>query len=108
YGDPLPNGKGHTLETIKIEYEWKPPRCEACKILDHTNTHCPKKAMVVSPNPPNNTVDKRPTKDKDSIVTPVAEEDGFTEAPPGVKETRMASSSDPGVPNAEFDFGNCW
>ncbi|GJS09312.1 hypothetical protein Tco_0366108 [Tanacetum coccineum] len=116
YGDPLPNGKGYTLETIKIEYEWKPPRCEACKIFDHTNTHCPKKAKVVIPNPPNNTVDKRPNKDKDSIVTPVAEEDGFMEvqdksndkekASPGVRETRMASSSDPGVPNAEFDFGN--
>ncbi|GJT86760.1 zinc knuckle CX2CX4HX4C containing protein, partial [Tanacetum coccineum] len=26
--NPLPNCKGHTLETIEIEYEWKPPRSE--------------------------------------------------------------------------------
>ncbi|GJU42757.1 hypothetical protein Tco_1195714 [Tanacetum coccineum] len=26
---PLPNGKGHTLETIEIEYEWKPTRGNA-------------------------------------------------------------------------------
>ncbi|GJY75667.1 putative reverse transcriptase domain, reverse transcriptase zinc-binding domain protein [Tanacetum coccineum] len=24
---PLSNGKGHTLATIKVEYEWQPPRC---------------------------------------------------------------------------------
>ncbi|GJW62190.1 zinc knuckle CX2CX4HX4C containing protein [Tanacetum coccineum] len=45
---PLPNGKGHTLEMIKIEYEWKPPRCETCKIFDHTDTCCPKRAEVTS------------------------------------------------------------
>ena len=22
---PLPNGLGHSMETIKVEYEWQPP-----------------------------------------------------------------------------------
>ena len=28
---PFPNGPGHSMETIDIEYEWKPPRCDTCK-----------------------------------------------------------------------------
>ncbi|GJW16316.1 zinc knuckle CX2CX4HX4C containing protein [Tanacetum coccineum] len=44
---PLPNGKGHTLETIEIEYEWRPPRYDNCKIFDHTDTRCPKKVDVI-------------------------------------------------------------
>nr|GEV35057.1 zinc knuckle CX2CX4HX4C [Tanacetum cinerariifolium] len=46
---PLPNGKGHTLETIKIEYEWKPPRCESCKFFDHIDTYCPKRVELPKP-----------------------------------------------------------
>ncbi|GJU63647.1 RNA-directed DNA polymerase, eukaryota, reverse transcriptase zinc-binding domain protein [Tanacetum coccineum] len=30
---PFPNGKGHSLETVEIEYEWQPPRCGTFKIL---------------------------------------------------------------------------
>ncbi|GJY63636.1 hypothetical protein Tco_0465096 [Tanacetum coccineum] len=45
----LPNGKGHTLETIEIEYEWRPPRCDNCKIFDHTDTRCPKRVDVIKP-----------------------------------------------------------
>nr|GEW11879.1 zinc knuckle CX2CX4HX4C [Tanacetum cinerariifolium] len=36
-----------TKETIRIEYEWKPPRCDLCKIFGHVHDHCPNK--VVSP-----------------------------------------------------------
>ncbi|GJZ64476.1 hypothetical protein Tco_0620897 [Tanacetum coccineum] len=32
---PIKGEKGHSLETISIEYEWKPPRCSKCKILTH-------------------------------------------------------------------------
>ncbi|GJW40181.1 hypothetical protein Tco_0066026 [Tanacetum coccineum] len=39
---PLGKGKGHTLATIDIDYEWKPPLCSTCKIFDHTNEKCPK------------------------------------------------------------------
>nr|GEW86836.1 hypothetical protein [Tanacetum cinerariifolium] len=34
-------------ETIRVEYEWRPPRCDVCKIFGHVYDHCPKK--VVSP-----------------------------------------------------------
>ncbi|GKB44888.1 retrovirus-related pol polyprotein from transposon 17.6 [Tanacetum coccineum] len=46
---PFPNGKGHSLETIEIEYEWEPPRCSTCKIFDHLDDHCPKKIKEVAP-----------------------------------------------------------
>nr|GEW88149.1 hypothetical protein [Tanacetum cinerariifolium] len=61
---PFQNGPGHSLETIDIEYEWKPPRCYTCKILDHMDEHCPKKPKTTTTTP-----------------TPVTD-DGF------VKETR--------------------
>ncbi|GJU24121.1 zinc knuckle CX2CX4HX4C containing protein [Tanacetum coccineum] len=35
-------------ETIRVEYEWRPPRCDICKIFGHVHDHCPKK--VVSPS----------------------------------------------------------
>ncbi|GJX46224.1 zinc knuckle CX2CX4HX4C containing protein [Tanacetum coccineum] len=44
---PFPNGTGHTLETIEVEYEWEPPRCDSCKNFDHNNEHCPKKAKDI-------------------------------------------------------------
>ncbi|GKE44582.1 zinc knuckle CX2CX4HX4C containing protein [Tanacetum coccineum] len=36
-----------TKETIHVEYEWRPPRCDTCKIFGHVRDYCPKK--VVSP-----------------------------------------------------------
>ncbi|GJR54789.1 hypothetical protein Tco_1405310 [Tanacetum coccineum] len=36
-----------TKETIRVEYEWRPPRCDTCKIFGHVHDYCPKK--VVSP-----------------------------------------------------------
>nr|GEU86162.1 hypothetical protein [Tanacetum cinerariifolium] len=39
---PYGDGKGHTLATIDVEYEWRPPHCTTCKIFDHTNESCPK------------------------------------------------------------------
>ncbi|GJR80253.1 reverse transcriptase domain, reverse transcriptase zinc-binding domain protein [Tanacetum coccineum] len=46
---PKNDGKGHTLATISIEYEWKPPRCGVCKVFDHVEDKCPKvvKSVVV-------------------------------------------------------------
>nr|GFA55987.1 zinc knuckle CX2CX4HX4C [Tanacetum cinerariifolium] len=32
-----------TTETIRVEYEWKPPRCYLCKIFGHVHDHCPNK-----------------------------------------------------------------
>nr|GEV42358.1 zinc knuckle CX2CX4HX4C [Tanacetum cinerariifolium] len=40
-------GDGFTKETIHVEYEWKPPRCDICKFFCHVHDHCPNK--VASP-----------------------------------------------------------
>ncbi|GKE05329.1 zinc knuckle CX2CX4HX4C containing protein [Tanacetum coccineum] len=32
-----------TKETIRVEYERRPPRCDLCKIFGHVHNHCPKK-----------------------------------------------------------------
>nr|GEU66816.1 hypothetical protein [Tanacetum cinerariifolium] len=45
---PFQNGSRHSLETNYIEYEWKPPRCDTCKIFDHTDEHCPKKPKTTT------------------------------------------------------------
>ncbi|GKB62120.1 zinc knuckle CX2CX4HX4C containing protein [Tanacetum coccineum] len=37
-----------TKETIRVEYEWRPPRCDLCKIFSHVHDDCPKR--VVSPH----------------------------------------------------------
>ncbi|GJR42407.1 zinc knuckle CX2CX4HX4C containing protein [Tanacetum coccineum] len=45
-GVPLLDVLGFTIETVSIEYEWKPPRCDLCKIFGHVQDHCPKKVSV--------------------------------------------------------------
>ncbi|GJX36326.1 hypothetical protein Tco_0247883 [Tanacetum coccineum] len=49
---PFPNRKGHSLETIKTEYEWQPPRYDTCKLFDHWDDDCPKRVKVVEPTVP--------------------------------------------------------
>ncbi|GJR14967.1 zf-CCHC domain-containing protein [Tanacetum coccineum] len=36
-------GEDFTKETIHVEYEWRPPRCDVCKIFGHVHDQCPKK-----------------------------------------------------------------
>ncbi|GJX87446.1 zinc knuckle CX2CX4HX4C containing protein [Tanacetum coccineum] len=36
---PSLTGDGFTKETIRVEYEWKPPRCDICKIFGHVHDH---------------------------------------------------------------------
>ncbi|GJW76326.1 retrovirus-related pol polyprotein from transposon TNT 1-94 [Tanacetum coccineum] len=43
---PSLTGDGFTNETIRVEYEWRPSRCDTCKIFGHTIDGCPKKVMV--------------------------------------------------------------
>nr|GEV13126.1 copia protein [Tanacetum cinerariifolium] len=31
---------------VRIEYEWKPPRCDTCKIFGHVHDQCPKTTTV--------------------------------------------------------------
>ena len=51
---PLLDGSGVTIEKIRVEYEWKPPRCDKCMIFGHTLTDCPK--VVIPPVQPAKTV----------------------------------------------------
>ncbi|GJT43511.1 zinc knuckle CX2CX4HX4C containing protein [Tanacetum coccineum] len=66
-GIPYLSEDEFTKETIRVEYEWRPPRCDTCKIFGHVHDYCPKK--VVSP----------PIVSTFNVVTPNAEKtnDGF-------------------------------
>ncbi|GJX77957.1 trichome birefringence-like protein 3 [Tanacetum coccineum] len=35
--------KSHTLEKIRVEYEWKPPICLDCLVFGHSTEQCPKR-----------------------------------------------------------------
>nr|GEX80277.1 hypothetical protein [Tanacetum cinerariifolium] len=39
-------GEGHYTCNIRVEYEWKPPRCACCKIFGHVLEECPKNMGV--------------------------------------------------------------
>ncbi|GKB39494.1 putative reverse transcriptase domain-containing protein [Tanacetum coccineum] len=39
---PKLNGDGFYMCIVRVEYEWKPPRCACCKIFDHIHEECPK------------------------------------------------------------------
>nr|GEY53816.1 hypothetical protein [Tanacetum cinerariifolium] len=67
----VPNleGSGYTKETIRIEYERKPPRCSICLIFGHSPIDCPK---VI----PKRVVDQ---KDKGKGQTSDADDEGFIE-----------------------------
>ena len=47
---PLLDGTGSTIEKVRVEYEWKPPRCDTCKLFGQTLTDCPK--FVTPPTKP--------------------------------------------------------
>ncbi|GJU33483.1 hypothetical protein Tco_1181837 [Tanacetum coccineum] len=56
-----------TIETIRVEYEWRPPRCVVCKIFGHVYDLCPKKVVspnVVTPNVVNTSDVPTPTVEK--------------------------------------------
>lgn len=38
---PRLEDEGYSKETITVEYEWRPPRCDKCKIFDHITEKCP-------------------------------------------------------------------
>ncbi|GKC04027.1 protein LAZ1 [Tanacetum coccineum] len=41
----------HTIENMKIEYEWKPPWCKECLVFGHNDETCPKKVTVKLTSP---------------------------------------------------------
>ncbi|GJX72136.1 hypothetical protein Tco_0309307 [Tanacetum coccineum] len=42
---PIVNGVGHTIETMKVEYEWKPSCCYECHVFGHALENCPKRVV---------------------------------------------------------------
>ncbi|GKB83755.1 zinc knuckle CX2CX4HX4C containing protein [Tanacetum coccineum] len=49
-GIPLLEGSGFSKETVRVEYEWKPSRCDLCKIFGHVYDTCPKNVNVTDPS----------------------------------------------------------
>ncbi|GJZ40516.1 zinc knuckle CX2CX4HX4C containing protein [Tanacetum coccineum] len=62
------DGPGYTKETIRVEYEWGPPRCSACLLFGHSVDDCPKASKRVV-----NRVDNS------KVGSSGAVDDGFTE-----------------------------
>ncbi|PWA93991.1 zinc knuckle CX2CX4HX4C [Artemisia annua] len=48
----VPNlkGTGYTKHTIRVEYEWDPPRCSKCLAYCHLLEECPKAPPKRVPN----------------------------------------------------------
>nr|GEU95275.1 hypothetical protein [Tanacetum cinerariifolium] len=40
------DGSRFSKKMVRVEYEWKPPRCEQCKIFGHVHDQCPKNIMI--------------------------------------------------------------
>ncbi|GJW11946.1 hypothetical protein Tco_1577773 [Tanacetum coccineum] len=74
---PLPNGKGHTLETIDIEYEWKPPRCENCN--GDSSKRVPNKGTADTPQVSGEL--KTPTSNTFDVLNVVNEEEHVVSNP---------------------------
>nr|GEV88240.1 zinc knuckle CX2CX4HX4C [Tanacetum cinerariifolium] len=81
-GIPSLIGEGFTKETIHIEYEWRPPRCDICKFFGHIHDHYPNK--VVSP-PITNTL---------NVVTPTIEKTHVGFQTVGKKKKKKCKSKD--------------
>ncbi|GJU09730.1 reverse transcriptase domain-containing protein [Tanacetum coccineum] len=49
-GIPLEDGSGHSMETIDVEYEWRPPHCGDCRTFGHNFNMCPKRVIEATVN----------------------------------------------------------
>ncbi|XP_022019351.1 uncharacterized protein LOC110919387 [Helianthus annuus] len=45
---PSLEGKGHSMEEVKMKYDWEPLRCSSCCVFGHEDNSCPKSPQVVS------------------------------------------------------------
>ncbi|GJY23686.1 uncharacterized protein Tco_0397344 [Tanacetum coccineum] len=50
-------GGEKTVDTVIVEYEWRPPRCAHCKIFGHVDSNCPKQVQIAEKNTTTNLVD---------------------------------------------------
>ena len=82
-GFPSLAGEDFTKETIRVEYEWRPPRCDICKIFGHAHDHCPKKVVST------------PVVSTSHVVTPtvVSNNDGFHKVVRKKKKSSKAKST---------------
>ncbi|GJZ05271.1 reverse transcriptase domain-containing protein [Tanacetum coccineum] len=46
---PVDEDDGHIKETVRVEYEWKPPHCVDCKSFGHDTLLCPKRVREEVP-----------------------------------------------------------
>nr|GFA57251.1 zinc knuckle CX2CX4HX4C [Tanacetum cinerariifolium] len=93
-GIPSLTGEGFTKETIRVEYEWRPPKCDICKIFGHVHDHCPNK--MVSP----------PIVTTLNVVAPtvVRTNDGFQTV--GTKKKKKEEDDDEVVENVYDESAN--
>ena len=80
----LDEGK-YVTETIRVEYEWIPPRCAHCHVFGHDSEGCPKRIGSTSKPPTNK---------------PKVDEDGYTE----VRSKKSAKKSGFQVNNLKPKF----
>ncbi|GJY46492.1 zinc knuckle CX2CX4HX4C containing protein [Tanacetum coccineum] len=66
-----------SIESVSIEYEWKPPRCDLCKIFGHSHDYCPKKVLI--PNAETSNVITPNVVNTSTVPTPLVQKtnDGF-------------------------------
>ncbi|XP_071705361.1 uncharacterized protein [Rutidosis leptorrhynchoides] len=100
---PNPKGDTKTISIVKVEYEWKPPRCDNCKIFGHRDAQCPKSIPVPEAN---KTVDggyQKVTKQSKSTVGGKQKTgDGFLVVKPKAKfvyRRKMNNTNGEGVAN---------
>nr|GEY12644.1 putative zinc finger, CCHC-type [Tanacetum cinerariifolium] len=60
-------GDRYIKEVIRVEYDWKPPHCDECKIFGHGPLQCPKRVVEPFANPfEKNCVISKPMSDMDT------------------------------------------
>ncbi|GKB27061.1 zinc knuckle CX2CX4HX4C containing protein, partial [Tanacetum coccineum] len=112
-GIPSLMGDDFTKETIRVEYEWRPPRCDECKIFGHVHDHCPKKMV----NPPIVTTSnvvastftgpsvKQTVRDEPKATT-IAPKKGATNVSNPSKSSSMLKTADTSPKNDNFTTSN--
>ncbi|GJU96160.1 reverse transcriptase domain, reverse transcriptase zinc-binding domain protein, partial [Tanacetum coccineum] len=80
---------GYTKETIRVEYEWKPPRCSTYLLFGHSGDVCPKAAPKRVENQMDKSKGQIPRADGEGIVEVKRKKSGTT--PPA--GTNKASTS---------------
>lgn len=60
---PRLEGGGFIIDQVRVEYEWKPPRCKECKISGHEGAECPNKPQPTMEKP-------KPKVDEDGFQAP--------------------------------------